>query len=233
MSDGRLRALVRTDVLDRLRPLLTQWASGALPPGRALTGGRGHVQAFDVAPELSVVLRPYLRGGLIRHLSRDRYFGVRPRPFRELEVTETLRARGVPTVEVLAAAVRWIVPGYYRGALVSREIPGAMNLWQYLRTVEPAERERAAAAAAAATRALHAAGGIHPDLNLQNYLVCRTGGTYDVRVIDYDRVRLRPATPGDRRAAFDRICRSVRRLDPDAEVITLACLEALHAMAME
>lgn len=233
VTRGRLRALVRTEAVIALGPLLEQWARRAERPGRALPGGRGGAQAFDVEPTLSVVLRPYLRGGLIRHLSREHYFGFRPRPFRELMVTETLRARGVPTVDVLAAAACWVLPGCYRGALISREVAGASTLWQCLRSAAPAERERIAAAAAAATRTLHAAGGIHPDLNLQNYLVSRVAGGYEVRVIDLDGVRLRPATQRDRQAAFDRICRSIRRLDPAAEVVTLACIEALHAITAE
>lgn len=227
---GRLRAVVRSDVAAALEPLLTQWARGELGSGRVLAGGRGSVQAYDVAPGLSIVIRPYLRGGLVRHFSREHYFGARPRPYRELRVTEMLRHSGVPTVEVLAAGVRWVVPGIYRGVLMTREVPGAMNLWQYWRAVEPADRERIAAIAAAATIALHGAGGVHPDLNLQNYLVSRAAGGYAVRVIDCDGVRLRKVTPRDRQAAFDRLCRSVRRLDPNSEVVTLGCLEALQAI---
>jgi hypothetical protein len=142
-----------------------------------------------------------------------------------------VRARGVPTAEILAAAVCWILPGCYRGALVSREIPDAVNLWEDLRRVDPPQRADTCAAVAAVTRLLHDRGAVHPDLNLQNYLVRRQRDTVEVFIIDCDRVRLRTATAADRRAAFERLCRSIRRLDPTSAVITFGCVEALRAIA--
>jgi 3-deoxy-D-manno-octulosonic acid kinase len=196
-----------------------------------LPGGRGGVRAYDLGGELAVVLRPYRRGGLIARVNRDLYCGMRSRPAREVAVTESLRALGVPTVEMLAAATCWIVPGCYRGAVVSREVADAVNLWEYLQRVEAPERARACAAAAAATRLLHDRGAVHPDLNLQNYLVRRRGPDLDVRIIDCDGVRLGGADAGDRQAAFDRLCRSIRRLDPASAIVTLACVEALRVVA--
>jgi tRNA A-37 threonylcarbamoyl transferase component Bud32 len=165
-------------------------------------------------------------------INQHYYLGLRPRPVRELCVTETLRQRGVPTVEVLAAVSHWVVPGVYRGAVVTREIPLAVNLWRYLREVSAAERERVCLDAAAATRRLHDAGAIHPDLNLQNFLVLRGATGREVLIIDCDRARLRQPSDKDRRAAFERVCRSIRRLDPTSEVITLACVEAFQRVAL-
>lgn len=232
VREGRLRGLVRSNVREPLVPLLRQWASGALPASRALVGGRGGIGAYDLAPNLEVVLRPSRRGGWMGRVNQRYYFGLRPRPLRELCVTEALRERGVPTVEVLAAAAHWIVPGLYRGAVITREIPLAVNLWRYLREVSAAERERVCLDAAAATRRMHDAGAIHPDLNLQNYLVLRGARGREVLIIDCDRVRLRPPSTKDRRVAFDRICRSIRRLDPTSEVITLACVEAFQRVTL-
>ncbi len=229
---GRLRGLVRADVSAAVLPLLEQWAAGRLPAARPLAGGRGGVGAYDLMPGLHVVLRPYRRGGLVRHFSRQLYCGVSPRPLRELRVTAHLRALGVPTLEPLAAGVRWVLPGCYRGALVSRELPLAVNLWQYLRAVEAPEREQVCRDAAAVTRRFHDAGAVHPDLNLQNYLVQRGPRGREVLIIDCDRVRLRRVTTRDREAAFARICRSIRRLDPTAEVTTLGCVEALREIAL-
>jgi hypothetical protein len=232
VREGRLRGLARSDVLAPLLPLLRQWDSGTLPGSRALVGGRGGIGAYDLAPNLEVVLRPSRRGGWVGRVNKQYYVGVRPRPLLELSVTETLRQRGVPTVEVLAAVVHWLVPGLYRGAVVTREIPLAVNLWRYLREVNAAERERVCLDAAAATRRLHDAGAIHPDLNLQNFLVLRGAGGREVLIIDCDRVRLRQPSDRDRRAAFERICRSIRRLDPTSEVITLACVDAFQRIAL-
>ena len=223
--------LVRGDLAVALRPLLHQWATETLPLRQPLPGGRGGAVVFEPAPQLRVVVRSGRRGGLVRWLNRDVYFGFQPRPFRELRVTEQLRERGVPAAEVLAAAVRWLVPGCYRGVLVTRVVAGAVNLWEYLQTVGPEERARVCHVAAAATRRLHDAGGVHLDLNLQNYLVRPDTSGGEVLVIDYDRVRLRPVSPHERRAAFARLCRSVRRLDPEASVVTLSCVEALQTIA--
>ncbi len=227
---GRLRLLVRVG-MPELMALLQRWAAGTLPPARALLGGRGGVGAFQLRPDLVVVLRPYRRGGLVGRHNQARYFGVRPRPFRELRASEALRAAGVPTPDVLGAAVRWDAPGCYVGALATREVPAAINLWHYLQMAAPAERGPACAAAAAVTRRLHDAGAIHPDLNLQNYLVRRTPSDFDAWIIDLDCVRLGRVTPATRRAAFERICRSIRKLDPESAVMTLACVEAFRTVA--
>lgn len=227
-SDRRLRILARTAFRSRIEPLLRAWASGRLPAGRPVGGGRGGAAAFDVTTDFSVVLRPCWRGGLIARFNRELHFGWSPRPFRELLVSERILRAGVPTVEVLAAAVAWVLPGIYRGAVVTREIPHSLNLWAYLRSAAPADRERACRMAAAATRRLHDAGAIHPDLNLQNYLV--RGAAEEVLIIDLDRARLASVSARDRKAAFARLCRSVRRLDPQASVLTWQCLEALHTV---
>jgi 3-deoxy-D-manno-octulosonic acid kinase len=217
--------------MPELTALLRRWASNTLPPARALLGGRGGVGAFQLGPDFVVVLRPYQRGGLVSRFNRTRYLGIRPRPFRELRASETLRAAGVPTPEVLAAAVLWDVPGCYRGAVATREVPGAINLWHYLQMAAPADRGPACVAAAAVTRRMHDAGALHPDLNLQNYLVRRTASGLTAAVIDLDRVRFGRLTARTRRAAFARICRSIRKLDPESAVMTLACVEAFRAVA--
>jgi lipopolysaccharide kinase (Kdo/WaaP) family protein len=230
LRDGRLRLLVRAG-MPELTALLRRWAANALPPARALLGGRGGVGAFQLGPDFVVVLRPYQRGGLVSRFNQTRYLGVWPRPFRELRASEALRAAGVPTPEVLAAAVLWDAPGCYRGAVATREVPGAINLWHYLQMAAPAERAPACAAAAAVTRRMHDAGAIHPDLNLQNYLVRRTASGLAAAVIDLDRVRFGRVTARTRRIAFARICRSIRKLDPESAVMTLACVEAFRAVA--
>lgn len=189
------------------------------------------MRAIDLKGDVSVVLRPSRRGGLVARFNRDLYLGCDPRSFQELRVSEHLRAAGVATVEVLAAAACWVVPGVYRSAVVTREMTDAVNLWEYLQRVPRPARAPACAAAAAVTQQLHAAGGVHPDLNLTNYLVREREGRLEVAIIDCDGVRLRPVTPTDRQAAFDRLCRSIRKLDPTSAVVTLDCVEALRLIA--
>jgi serine/threonine protein kinase len=86
-------------------------------------------------------------------------------------------------------------------------------------------------AAAAAVRRLHDAGFIHPDLNLQNFLIRPTPPGVEALIIDLDRVRPARVTSRTRRAAFERICRSIRKLDPESAVMTLACVEAFRTIA--
>jgi len=228
--EGRLVIALRSDVRELLLPLVQQWAESRLPAGRPLAGGRGGAAAFDLSAGLSVVLRPCRRGGLVSRVNREIYFGWRPRPWRELVVTEALRSRGVATVEMLGAGVRWRGPLWYRGAVVSREIPAALNLWRHLETVAPAARVRACERAAAVIRRMHDAGVVHPDLNLQNFLVREDKVGSEVLVIDLDRARLAPARKADREAAFLRLQRSVRRLDPQRRIVTSECLTALRAI---
>jgi hypothetical protein len=228
--EGWWRLLVRSDAAEGVLPLMRRWCLDDLPPSRPLLGGRGGVAVYEIGEGPSVVLRPCLRGGWMSRINRDLYFGVRPRPLREVRVTEELRQRGIPTVETLGCAVRWVAPGCYRGAVASVYAVGAVNLWTYLSSTAAEDRGRVCRRVAQATRRLHDAGAIHPDLNLQNYLVYKRRGDIEVLIIDCDRVRLGRVTMRDRRAAFTRLCRSIRRLDPQAAVITLECVEALRGV---
>ncbi len=230
-SAGRLRLLVRDDAAE-VGELLRGWASDTLPPARALPGGRGGAAAFPLRPDLAVVLRPYRRGGLVARLTRGHYVGLSPRPFRELRAAAALEAAGVPTPEPLGAAVLWDAPGLYRGAFATREIWGAANLWQFLQQAPPAERGPACAAAATTVQALFAAGALHPDLNLQNFLIRRAATGLEAWLIDLDGVHFATVTPRHRAAAFARICRSIRTLDPQSAVITLACVEAFRTVSL-
>lgn len=226
---GRLRLLVREGAPE-VADLLRRWARDDLPPARTLPGGRGGVGAFLLRPDLAVVLRPYRRGGLIARVNRSRYLGLSPRPFRELRTAVAVARAGVPTPEPLGAAVLWDAPGLYRGAFVSRELWGAANLWRFLQQAPPAQRGPACAAAAAVVRRLHDTGALHPDLNLQNLLIRRAASGIEAWLIDLDGVRFATVTPRHRQAAFARICRSIRRLDPESAVITLDCVEAFRAV---
>jgi len=129
--------------------------------------------------------------------------------------------------------VWWDAPGVYRGAFVTREMWGAANLWRFLQQAPAAQRGAACVAAAALVRRLHDAGALHPDLNLQNVLIRRAASGIEAWLIDLDGVRFATVTPRHRQAAFDRICRSIRKLDPESAVITLACVEAFQVVKDE
>lgn len=225
---GLSRFLVRDDISADLLVLFGAWAAGELPASRPLLGGRGGVGLYDSGALHNVVLRPGRRGGFMARFNREVYCGLALRPFREVRRTEILRKRGVPTVEMLGSGVRWVAPFAYKSVVASVYAAGAVNLWEYLRAAAPSERARVCEQVARATRLLHDAGGVHPDLNLKNYLVRRRGGGFEVLIIDCDKVVLRRVRDSDRRAAFARLCRSIRRLDPESAILGFESVQALR-----
>jgi len=159
--------------------------------GMPLAGGRGAVWAVDLGTEERGVLRWYRRGGAIRHLVYDRYFGWTPRPIRELALTETVIQRGVPAAEVLAARVDRLPWGWYRGAIVTREVTGAATFADELRRVaDDTTRARLVHAVGRAVRDLHDRGVHHRDLNANNILVRLRPGDVEIHFIDFDRAEV-------------------------------------------
>lgn len=152
--------------------------------GGAAGAGRGTVYHLPVGKLGQAVLRPYRRGGLIRHLVDRRYF-FGNRAFDELVLTERLRRRGLPVPEPLGAVRRSCSPGY-RAALVTRRIPGVRPLPALLQDGSRDPEELLAEAGRTVGR-LHAEGAWHADLNAFNCLADPTGG--EVHVLDFDRGR--------------------------------------------
>jgi len=202
---------------------------------RDLAGGRGGTLLVGEGA-CSAVVRAYRRGGFPARLCHDTYFGWDPRPFRELCVTEALRQRGAPVVEVYGAAVRWLGLGRYKGWLATRYLAGACTAWECLRSAATAdERALLLQRIGYATRRLHDSGGRHPDLNLNNILISATGATSsppDVVFIDFDRAR-RSASYRAPVADLARLRRSARKLDPDGRRMTPADLDRLETAYRE
>jgi 3-deoxy-D-manno-octulosonic acid kinase len=154
----------------------------------------------------------------VRHFVRDLYWDVPPRPFVELIVTEIARQRGVPTVEALAAGVKRVAVGLYRGLFVSRAAEDYVNLWDWLRSKpNGAAREQIITAVAHSVARLHQTGIDHADLNLTNILVPLQTGEPSALVIDFDRARdVRTSlTRRQRQQNLRRLQRSLNKLDPN------------------
>ena len=163
--------------------------------------GRGGVlRAGDV------VLRPYRRGGLVRHLNARVYLG--PARFRrELAIHRALWAAGLPTVEPLGWACRCRLWGW-EGVYLTRWAeavpwPGA---WERSGEVLPRLRTL--------LEALCAWGLLAPDLNATNILVQPSGG---ILALDWDRARWAPG-PGLMARYRERLGRSLRKLGAPPEV---------------
>ena len=228
VREERTSILVRSDAREWLVPLLMAgdrgWAGYAM---RALPGGRGGAVVVRV-DEHEVVLRTCRRGGLPARVLHDTYFGWTPRPFRELCLLETLRRGGVPVVEVVGARVRWLVPGCYKGWIVTRYVRDACTLWEWVCGGDGQwQRPAVWRLVGKAIRRLHDAGSRHPDLNLRNILLCPGTEAPTVLLVDFDRPLWSGVHGPD--ADLVRLRRSARKLDPQGSRVTAADLEDLLA----
>jgi Lipopolysaccharide kinase (Kdo/WaaP) family len=190
--------------------------------------GGGFKLALPGGPELFV--RHARRGGAMRHVIDDLYFGFHPRPLSELRVTAEAARRGVPLAEPMGAAVRWVVPGLYRGFFITRAASG-MTLWEFLRTDDdPSVRAHVLARAREAIETMLREGLHHSDLNLHNLFVTPHGESFAVIILDLDKARLhdRPVSGAARRRIAARLLRSAHKLDPPGRFIDSATLSMLN-----
>lgn len=170
-------------------PTLAHWAAARAE--REVAGGRGPVWRVDLGG-IPAAVRHFQRGGWMGPLLGDRYFDRPPRPFAELEVSEALRAAGVPTPRVLAAAVLPARPGY-RADLATAWITPGLDLAALLRPGLYPDDARAAAVEAAGETVgrAHAAGLDHPDLRPRNlFLRPLDPERWEASLLDLDRARL-------------------------------------------
>jgi Lipopolysaccharide kinase (Kdo/WaaP) family len=201
--------------------------AAASAPG-AGNRGSGFRLALSGGPELFV--RHSRRGGAMRLLLDDLYFGLHPRPLTELRVTAEGARRGVPLAEPMGAAVRWIAPGLYRGIFITRAVAG-MTLWEFMRTDDDASvRAYVLERAREAIETMLREGLQHPDLNLDNLFVTPRGESFAVIILDLDKARLhdRPVDGAARRHIAARLMRSARKLDPRGDFLDSAALSILN-----
>lgn len=178
----------------------------------------------------SVAVRHYFRGGAVASLFGDRYLSVGfPRPIAETLASEKLRSLGIPTPQVIAAAV-YPHGAFYRGDIATELIEGGVDLGEYLFGVRESGSGDAHGVAAlveamALIERLSSAGMHHPDLNVKNFLVQPTPSSMKVHVLDLDRCKKAEGNPGALRNAMVRRFRSSlskwerrseRRLSPEA-----------------
>jgi len=180
--------------------------------------GRERLRFFDLNNGETALVRAYHHGGMLRHLTRHIYFTWPPRPFRELALTEEVRRRGVPTLEVLGAWVERVWGLFYRGWLLSRELKGGQDLWAALRSeryVGPASKSLLQAVARG-LRTMHRRGVYHGDLNLKNILVRQETDEIKSYIIDFDKASLYLGAVPVNKAEKNlrRLYRSACKLDP-------------------
>ena len=158
--------------------------------------GRGPLVSLPMDEKGSerMVIRHYEHGGIFRALTKD-LFLVGSRPFRELVITEMARRAGLPTMEILAAIKRWAFWPFYKGDLVSKEIPNSVDLIQYFTRWGKAggqkhlgEKRDLIRQAGRLVREMHEVGIYHSDLHLKNFIVeIGEGALGSLHIIDFDR----------------------------------------------
>lgn len=203
-------------------------ATSASPPTMPSSGGRGALHYIPLGDGVKGIVRHYRRGGWVRYFLQDLYWDRPPRPFAELICTEIARQRGVPTVEVLGAGVKWNRLGLYCGVFITREAEGYRHLWEWLQMGKRGtEREVALITVAHVIAQLHQAGIAHADLNLTNILLNTTQEAATGLLIDFDRARVFPGplSSSRRNRNLRRLFRSLSKLDPDRRFVSPADLQ--------
>ncbi|RMH21325.1 MAG: hypothetical protein D6701_02555, partial [Gemmatimonadetes bacterium] len=185
------------------------------------SGGRGaaYVVPAPDAEGARWVVRHFRRGGGVRWLG-DRYLrGGHPRPFAELAASEAVRARGIETPRVVAAAL-YEGPVFYRADLVTECVEDAVPLAATLSDDAPdrpgPDAATAVAAALRLAERLAEAGVEHADLNAHNVLFRRSDeGRWTPVLLDLDRCRVgrRARSPARMRA---RLLRSLGKVMAEA-----------------
>ena len=188
--------------------------------GELASVDRGRGAAWFVGPlQRPWVLRHYRRGGAVARFSSDRYVWTgeaRVRSFAEYRLLALLHGRGLPVPAPVGACYRRSGLAY-RCDLITQRIEAAQPMSALL--LAGALRDTHWRAIGAAVASLHGAGADHADLNAHNILV---GPDAAIRVIDFDRGRLRKPA-GARRPAWasrnlDRLRRSLAKIvGADAE----------------
>lgn len=218
---GEVRALLLDDLAADIEAagLLEPWRVVVpRPPGPGT--GRGPRAVVRLRDGGRVLVKAYLRGGLLARVNRERYFATR-RFVEELRVGRLARARGVPVGEAVGVVLRAAHPGVRAWGIV-RHLDDGADLARLLAAQPPRERVLALWAAARASISLaYDAGLEHADLNLGNIVVREEERAPRAYLVDLDSARWHEGgVPEDARARVDaRLARSWRKIlggDPPA-----------------
>jgi 3-deoxy-D-manno-octulosonic acid kinase len=189
--------------------------------------GRGATPAVPIEgrPGERMIIKTYRRGGMLRFLVRDLYWGDR-RPLNELRVGAAALHAGIPSAAVLAAVAFRVAGPFYCGYLITRELSGCRDLPSFLNTgsagsAEEKFRQRRTllARAARTIRAMHDRGFYHGDLNLKNILIDVQQQT--IYIIDWDKSQEQEnISPAQRSSNMVRCCRSMVKLSRQGLALT-------------
>jgi hypothetical protein len=212
---GKTRVVCLESLRDSLHVALrdgTLYDFAARQPAVRALAGRGASYAITLPNTAErVVVRHNRHGGLFAPITGDLFLSPTRAPL-ELEISERLRAAGVPTPRLLAYVAYVATPGFERVDVVTREVENAHDLSASLMSDDD-ERERALFATARLIRQLADADARHHDLNIKNVLLephpNRT--IPNAFVLDVDRVTFGAGRDTSRNANLSRLLRSARK----------------------
>lgn len=183
------------------------WPTATRVQGRLRSAGRGNTTIVsDGAREL--VLRHYLRGGLVARVNHDRYLWrgeERTRAFVEWRLLARLTELGLPVPRPAAARYRRVGLCYMADLLTVKE-PGITPLSTRIAR-EPADDDFWRGIGSGLRR-FHTAGVYHADLNAYNVQVDASDRVF---LLDFDRGAIRPAGKWQQEN-LARLHRSLRKL---------------------
>jgi tRNA A-37 threonylcarbamoyl transferase component Bud32 len=204
--------------------LLAGWGRRATRAG----SGRGRMARFRLGGQ-RVVGKRAMHGGVLGRLLGSLYVGE-GRGLSQIPMAERLRHAGIPTPEILAVGSRRALGLFQTQAIVTREITGALNLYEAANEEAAGHRRRfLLQASAELVRALHDVGFLHADLNVTNLVLGRGPEGERLHVVDLEKGRF--VVRADVPARFKDLARLVRsyekwiadrlRLSPREELIFL------------
>lgn len=169
-------------------------------------GGRNAAWFINLNNQ-SAVLKHYRRGGLMALFNHSYYFWLgraRSRSFHEFNIMRKLLQLGLPVPGVVAAAC-WRNKGlFYRAALITKRIEGAVPL---ARSVDLEDWYRAGQT----VKLMHQHNVWHADLNVFNIMI---DSNRKVWLIDFDNARLGIMSNVEKFRNVDRLHRSVKKVLP-------------------
>lgn len=158
--------------------------------GEVRASGEGRGEALFIhADGRRFVLRHYRRGGLVRHLVRDRYLWRGPtatRSFVEWHMLYLMRRAGLPVPVPIAAGYRRVGRFSYSADLLTEEIRDVSSLAARME-IAPLPLS-SWIALGRCLRRFHEDGVCHADLNAHNLLL---SDEQQVWLVDFDRGSLR------------------------------------------
>ncbi len=158
------------------------------PPKAAADPLSGRVRSHCIFIEDlgSVIVKPYFRGGILRHLNRRTYLKAgKPRSVAEFEMLFLVRTFGVNAPEPFAYAFQKKYVVFYHAWLAMMEIPGTITLGELSRT-DPSRGRWVLPELEKQINLLWDYGVLHVDLHPGNVLVDQMDRVY---IIDFDKAK--------------------------------------------